>query len=101
MNPIIREKMSLCVFVQRLHWGAFFRGRPELSLPVPARLRLVPYWMQRENKPRILRACTAAHQPPTSAAGVCVDGEKVPMFAEVKVICQSGETAGWLGEGNW
>lgn len=26
---------------------------------------------------------------------------RVLMFAEVKVICQTGETAGWLRRGNW
>lgn len=81
------------------------RGRAERchqgNLPVLVCPRLVLYTMQSENKPCILHTRTSTHQPPPSTAGVCVNREKVLMFAEVKVICQTVETAGWLCRGNW
>lgn len=96
--------IALCVcayvFVKRLHRSAFARVKHNeaikvtyLSLPVLCR-------MQYEDKSHTLHTHTSNHQPLLSKAGVCAR-IGVLMFAEVKVICQAGETDGWLCRGNW
>lgn len=83
----------------------FCRGRAQWchqgNLSFQACPRLVLYRMWSENEPRILHTCTSTRQPLPSTAAIRVNQQKVLMSAEVKVICQTGETAGWLHGGNW